>query len=323
MKVALVGSGLLPVPPMGYGAVESHVWELYNHLKAAGIDVTIVNKVFGSEYRFIPWAVAGLRVQSPDIIHAHTSAVGATLALLHDNLVFTSHNPAWTVEAMDIMSWWGLNLEKLVGKRAAAFIALDGRVAARAGRYARHLHIVHGAIDPGKWRASSLDGGFTLSVGKLERRKGFHKFAAQRGDVHYAVAGKSVGDRKYESQLLSLGVELHTDPSDEEIRHLYSTASVYVHPSEFDAFSLAVLEAMASGLPIVASEVCAEQVVNGENGFLVADENYSEPVERLISDEALRRRMGGRSRDLVVSRFSWDSAVNKIIAIYEGALGRR
>lgn len=321
MKIALVGAGLLPIPPTGYGAVERHVWELSEHLQRRGHDVTILNRVMGSEYRFIPWAARRVRLLRPDVVHAHTSAVGAALALLCNQVVFTSHNPAWTADRLDIMSRWGLILERLVALRASAFIALDTRTLDRARPYARHPHVVHGAIDPASWEVGSLDGGYALSVGKVEPRKGFHIVAERRDGVEYVVAGKSVKDRRYEERLRMLGVRLELNPSTERLRELYSRASVYVHPSSFDAFSLAVLEAMASGLPVVASPVAREQVEEGLNGYLVAGEDYQEPILRLMADASLRRQMGAASRRLVEERFSWDVAVNKIMGVYESVVG--
>ncbi len=320
MKIALVGAGLLPIPPPAYGAVERHIWELRKHLVRRGHKAMIVNKVIGSEYRFVPWAVRQLHQARPDIVHAHTSAVGAGLSLLFERLVFTSHNPAWTADRLDILSRWGLTLERLVARRASAFIALDTRTLERARRYARRPHVVHGAIDPASWEVGSLDGGYALSVGKVEPRKGFHRFAEQRDGTDYVVAGMSVGDRKYEERLRMLGVRLELSPSTERLRELYARASVYVHPSSFDAFSLAVLEAMASGLPVVASPVAREQVEEGVNGYLVAGENYQEPVRRLLEDATLRGRMGPASRRLVEERFSWDVAVDKILGVYESVV---
>ncbi len=321
MRIALVGAGLLPIPPIGYGAVERHIWELSQHLARRGHEVHILNRVFGSEYRFIPWVLGQLRALKPEIVHVHTSALGAALSLLLDSVVFTSHNPAWTAEGLDLLSRWGLTLEKVVARRASAFITLDERTLERAQAYAAHPYVVHGAIDASQWDVSSLDGGYALSVGKVDKRKGFHKFAEQRGDIPYIVAGKSVGDVAYENRLRDLGVQLELNPSDHRVRQLLSRASVYVHPSEFDAFSLAVLEAMASGLPVVASEVCREQVLDGVNGFLVEGDAYIEPVRRLAEDSVLRRRMGKKSRERVVRNFSWDAVGDSIIVVYQKVLG--
>ncbi len=320
MRIALVGAGLLPIPPIGYGAVERHIWELSENLKDRGHEVRILNKVTRSEYRFIPWVVSRLRKSESDIVHAHTSAVGAALSLLFDSLVFTSHNPVWTASRLNPRGRWGLALERMVARRASAFIALDSRTMEQARHYARSPHLIHGAIDPSKWKRSSLEGGYALSVGKIDRRKGYHRFAEQKHDIPYTVAGKSVGDLRYEVYLRMLGVQLTLDPSSHHLEQLYSQASVYVHPSEFDAFSLAVLEAMASGVPIVASQVSQDQVFEGVNGFLVKDDSYHDPVQRLLQDSALRERMGDKSRELVVKKFSWDAVLDGIIDVYGAAM---
>ncbi len=318
MNIAIVGAGLLPIPPTGYGAIEKHIDQLAGTL-ARGHDVHVVNRVVGSEYRFIPWALEELRRIDPDVIHTHTSAVGAALSHLRQPVVYSCHNPAWTAHRLDPMSRWGLFLDRGIARRASAFIATDPRTHERVRAYgARNLHLIHGAIDASRWKASSLDGGFALSVGKIERKKGYHEVLEGNG-FRYVVAGKSVGEREYEDRLRGQGVELRLNPSNEEIRSLLERASVYVHPSRFDAFSVAVLEAMASGLPIVASPVSRDQVVRGVNGFLVSNGAYAAHVKNLLRGGDLHS-FGQASRQLVEERFSWKITAKKILSVYRSVM---
>jgi glycosyltransferase involved in cell wall biosynthesis len=78
-----------------------------------------------------------------------------------------------------------------------------------------------------------------------------------------------------------------------------------------------VLEAMAMGLPVVATDVpgCREAVVAGETGFLVPPRNVDElvgAIQKLVEDPALRRRMGQAGRARVVQHF----AVERIVEQY-------
>ena len=45
MKIALIGPGIMPIPPPGWGAVEILIWDYYNELQLAGHDVVIINKI--------------------------------------------------------------------------------------------------------------------------------------------------------------------------------------------------------------------------------------------------------------------------------------
>jgi glycogen synthase len=89
----------------------------------------------------------------------------------------------------------------------------------------------------------------------------------------------------------------------------FRNANAFVLPSRFDSFPVVLLEAMASGLPVVASRVGAvpEVVGDGESGLLVESDNVEAlraAVARLARDEALRARLGeeGRRR---VEQYSW------------------
>src|SRR5581483_3647614 len=87
---------------------------------------------------------------------------------------------------------------------------------------------------------------------------------------------------------------------------------VFVHYSAWDALPNAVLEAMAAGLPVVASNVpgCRDAVVDGETGFIARDEvELLERCLKLVDDPALRRRMGEAGRARVAERFSRKAAV--------------
>src|SRR5690606_21951926 len=85
---------------------------------------------------------------------------------------------------------------------------------------------------------------------------------------------------------------------DEQKRAIYSRAALLAMPSRREGFGLVYLEAMAAGLPCVASphDAAAEVVVDGTTGFLVAPDDrdgLASAIVRLLVDEERRRRMGG------------------------------
>jgi starch synthase len=113
------------------------------------------------------------------------------------------------------------------------------------------------------------------------------------------------------------GVHLHGDfvPGDERLRALLGRTAVFAFPTEIDTFGYAALEAMAAGVPVVASRVHAmpEIVEDGVTGYLVdaADGTWSahsvDPlavaVTRLLDDPDRARRMGEAGRARVLERF--------------------
>jgi glycosyltransferase involved in cell wall biosynthesis len=113
-----------------------------------------------------------------------------------------------------------------------------------------------------------------------------------------------------------------------DVRRVMAASDILAVPTQpnlGEGFGLAALEAMACGLPVVASALGGlnEVVANGQTGFLVSPPAVPQWVDSLVqlgrSDE-LRRRMGSWGQVLVSQKFSVDSMVNSTIAVYEEAL---
>jgi starch synthase len=90
-----------------------------------------------------------------------------------------------------------------------------------------------------------------------------------------------------------------------------------------ELLGLAVLEAMASGTPVVASRVggLAEVVQDGETGFLVPSGDVGalrERLEQVLGDPGLARRLGANARQVVLERFTWDRVAERCLAAYSG-----
>lgn len=94
---------------------------------------------------------------------------------------------------------------------------------------------------------------------------------------------------------------------------------IFAYYSVHDNFPIAILEAMASGLPVVTNRVGAvcEMIENGRDGFIARGEDeFHEYLLRLIDDPALRARMGSNARDKVIERFDWHRVIHFYIKLY-------
>jgi glycosyltransferase involved in cell wall biosynthesis len=99
--------------------------------------------------------------------------------------------------------------------------------------------------------------------------------------------------------------------SHEETRSYYTSADVFVFPSIFEAFPIPPIEAMAAGVPVVATAVggTAESVQDGETGLLVQrgdKDALVRALESLIGDVHLRATFGAAGRQRATELFSWD-----------------
>jgi len=114
----------------------------------------------------------------------------------------------------------------------------------------------------------------------------------------------------------------------EDIPAWYRSANLFVLPSEFDNSPNVALEAMASGLPVVATDVggLRHYVRPGVNGELVpAGDAHAlgAAIGRFEEDSALSTRVGRRNRDDAVSGFSWTQSAQALRAVYERVIARR
>ena len=107
-----------------------------------------------------------------------------------------------------------------------------------------------------------------------------------------------------------------------DVPALLAGCDLYVHPSLEEGYSNAVLEAMAAGLPIVATAVggTMEAIADGETGLLVppADAAALErAMLRLLEDRSAAGRMGARAASVARSRYDMDQVVHRYEAVYE------
>lgn len=103
--------------------------------------------------------------------------------------------------------------------------------------------------------------------------------------------------------------------------YYYSSAEVLVMPSLYESFGMVALEAMACGIPVIASEVggLGYLVQDGVTGFTIPDSDPDKLCERLsnlLGDAALRNEMGQRAAEYA-SEYSWEKIATSIIKVYE------
>jgi glycosyltransferase involved in cell wall biosynthesis len=117
-----------------------------------------------------------------------------------------------------------------------------------------------------------------------------------------------------------------TGVTDEELARMYGEAEVAVVPSLYEGFSLPAIEAMACGVPVVATTGGAlPEVVgkDGETGLLVEPNNPEAlvgAIRRLLDDAALCDRLGQAGRERVMERFTWEVTARGTSACYDAIL---
>lgn len=194
---------------------------------------------------------------------------------------------------------------------------------------AHAVSIVPGGVDTDRFSpGTAADARGLLMVGRVDDpAKGLKVLLAAAGKVRSKCIEADVrvtGSGSYGEGVQSLGwVPPHRLPD------LYRSAAVVVVPSLWEEpFGLVAVEAMACGVPVIASRQggLASIVEDGITGFLVApgdSEQLAERLEQLLADSDLRRRFGEAGRARAVDLFAWDRIVeNHYLPMIEEDTGR-
>jgi len=134
------------------------------------------------------------------------------------------------------------------------------------------------------------------------------------------------GDNRapYERKASELGVETRVvfAGATKEVKRYYACADLFVFPTAYEGFSMATLEAAASGLPVVATRVNGTEdlIVEGENGFFIerGSGDIAERVKQTLDGNMLRK-MGARARESALPH-SWDNIAKRTLKLYQEVL---
>src|SRR5688500_16144440 len=113
--------------------------------------------------------------------------------------------------------------------------------------------------------------------------------------------------------------------SKDELDAVYRAADVFVYPSLYEGFGLPVVEAMARGVPTVASTTSSVSEVAGDGAIGVNPRSVREiarAIESLLTDVDLAERVAARGRTQA-ERFTWDETARLTLEVYERVLGAK
>jgi len=159
------------------------------------------------------------------------------------------------------------------------------------------------------------------------------KVRTERDDAHLVVVGKQRDGSTVPATIARLGIEgavtFASGVDDQRLVELYAEAEVAVVPSLYEGFSLPAIEAMAAGVPLVATTGGAlPEVVgsNGDNALTVAPGDpgaLATAILRLLAAPRLRERLGGAGRAHVLDRYTWAATARATVEQYRAALESR
>jgi glycosyltransferase involved in cell wall biosynthesis len=331
-------------------AVPVRDW-LYSTLEDRGIQPVLLETHGSFDIRYVRRIRALIRREHIHIVHAHllASSVYGSLAgrLTRIPVVCTFHGE------VDVAANERFRAAKfaIIDRRRnhVAFVSDALRRTFLARNPLKHAatSVVHNGIDldafrPGPEQSGEVTGSdMTLlgAVGNVRTSKAYDvllrtmALLRERGrPCRLVIIGQTAGGGELFAELCALRAALHIEDIvefagfREDIPRLLRSFDIYVSSSRAEGFSLTTVQAMASGVPVVATRCGGpeEIVVNDATGVLVPIDNpgaLADAIESLIADPQRRRTMATAARASVEKRFSRDTMVEAYARIYEQCTG--
>jgi len=300
-RIAMIVSPWFPVPPKGYGGIELMAYHLANELQRRGHEVSVIGQQ-GSKGKFETIAIApeswssqlGTRDHVPreslflyraydlvrrrafDVVHDHSGLTGITLAAssrLQTPVVATLHGDLTEAEGEFLAAVdHRVHLVAISGAQEALVAGVDWR------------RVVYNAVDPADYTPITKPGekhNYVLQLARISPTKGQHLAIeiSRRIGVPLVLAGKVDPDagEYFEDEIkphLGNGVTWHENIEGKEKQQLLARARAMLFPIQWEEpFGLAMVEAMASGTPVIAMArgAASEIVEPGVTGWLARD----------------------------------------------------
>lgn len=275
------------------------------------------------------------RRRPADLIHASLE-YGWFFHRLSTPMVLTVHNYVLDTFMRRYSTWqqrlhYRTDLRYLVRRSAACadlLVSVSQYTAALVQRelgLGRPIKVIYNGVDTTRFVPGARAGKAVrvLFSGNLSMRKGAHLLAdiarqlAPNVELLYTQGLRHGGPSVCGEHLVDLGPIRHDD-----MPALYRSVDLVLLPTVREGLSLAVLEAMACGLPVVATNIASlpEQIVDGHGGYLCLlgeTAAFAERINELAANPSLRRRMGEFNRCRVEQTFTIKRMVNEYKQVFE------
>ncbi len=180
-------------------------------------------------------------------------------------------------------------------------------------------------------RQLNIKGKVVLSVARLVRQKGLkyliNSFERMDDDYNLVIFGHGPEEEALNKLIQKKGLQkkarvIWSAGIEKRMNELYAMSDVFVLPSLYEPFGMVVVEAMASGKPVIGSTAGGiPEIINNKTGLLFEPKNVdqlTEEMETLLSDEKKRKSMGFYGRGRAEKVFNWDNTAKGYEKMYRG-----
>ncbi len=272
-----------------------------------------------------------VRKEQPDVIHLHSSKAGflARVALLLTNhrLLYSPHGFSFLRQDVSpLKRSLFLTLERLAQKlNPAQIIAVSEEEGRVAGKITDSVQVIPNFIDIDALPSlSSGSEGFVITSGRISAQKNprlFNLIAQAFPSTEFIW----VGDGPERGLLTEKNIRVTGYVSREEVYSFLASASLYLHTSLWEGMPVSIIEAMALGKAVVASDIIGnrELIVPGVTGYLCDPEDtgiFRARVKELLGDPVKRLAMGEAGSARIRDHYSLSGAIDSYTRLYTGQM---
>ena len=165
---------------------------------------------------------------------------------------------------------------------------------------------------------------FVLYVGRIENRKnidGIIKIADKMSKLKFVLVGETgyAGSKNLMEKIKKRDNIYHIEyVDDRDIHYVYNLAKIFLFPSFYEGFGLPVLEAMRSGVPVLASNVSSLPEVVGNGGMMRDPKDYkgfTQDILKLLEDETFYQEVSKKAIEQA-KKFSWQKSTKQLVEIF-------
>ncbi len=306
-----------------------------------------------AQWRAFRAMVRLIRAERPDLVHAHMPISGflarlAAWACGVPVIAYTCHGFLFNQPGSWLRRAVAFAMEWVGGRITGVYTTVSTEEAADARRLGIHRAAVGvgNGRDPARFRPDPAararvraelgcapDAVVVVIVSRLVRHKGYPELLAAMAEVPgaelWVVGERLASDHGADMEPLfakaGLGGRLRRLGYRRDIDAVLAASDVFALPSHFEGLPMSVIEAMLTGLPVVATAIRGprEQVVDGETGLLVPPGDSAAlavALRRLAGDAATRARMGEAGRARALARYDEAAVVAGLAGLLDAAM---